>query len=361
MVQLSHPSRLIPNISVNIQISLLHDASIDTSAILQTAGLTRDDLDDASFLVSNGQEFIVQREFARLTDARRDLWIAAGLRYRLFTYYPVGFAFITAPDLTHCFTLMQRFQHLHYGLMYYVLLPAKDGIVGVEAHYDPCLSGMADFLNCRDVIASTNWFHELWGGLFPFERIEVASPLPSELGYDFRAPFTLTEGPTRWYWPEELMTMPPAFADPVLHSVYLAQCDAINATALQDCNPTDRSGTPDPLMVRIRTHLKETARFDWSLDQLARDLSMSRRSLQRHLTQRGESFRMIMDQHRCQAAKSMLDKHGLSIADIAWQLGYADTSSFHQAFIRWTQMSPSAYRRSISAESRAMGHDAGSS
>ena len=44
-------------------------------------------------------------------------------------------------------------------------------------------------------------------------------------------------------------------------------------------------------------------------------------------------------------ALSRLTKTRDSIADVAADLGYADTSAFYRAFVEWTGMAPLHYRR----------------
>lgn len=41
-----------------------------------------------------------------------------------------------------------------------------------------------------------------------------------------------------------------------------------------------------------------------------------------------------------------------SIDQIAWEVGYADPASFRKIFTRITGLSPSAYRRRLSAKGR---------
>jgi AraC-like DNA-binding protein len=343
MVQLQNLSSLIPNISINIQVCLLEEAGLEVKSVLTDAGLTRRDLDDAALLVSGTQELAVQRGFARITRDHKYLWIALALRYRLFVYNPFGFALITAPSLLEVINLTQSLSQLHFGLMTYDIIEDDQGNTGIETHYDDSLSDISDFLLCRDTIAVTTWLHELWGGDFPFIKIEAASALPQEGGFDYKAPVVNTDGPSRWFWPKSLMSMKPHYSDPVLHKIYLAQCRSINseiATVYQVA-----SNTSDKLLGKIMDLLGSSERFDWTLDELARHLAMSRRSLQRKLAYRGITFRMIIDQNRYHAARKLLHESKQSISEIAWRLGFADASSFHQAFTRWAQMSPSAYRK----------------
>jgi AraC-like DNA-binding protein len=88
-----------------------------------------------------------------------------------------------------------------------------------------------------------------------------------------------------------------------------------------------------------------------SLSGTARALGMSERTLQRRLRDDGTSFGELLDSLRREMATAYLDKQ-LSVAEIAWLLGYAEPSAFHHAFKRWTGTTPEQVRASRTSEKR---------
>jgi AraC-like DNA-binding protein len=84
-----------------------------------------------------------------------------------------------------------------------------------------------------------------------------------------------------------------------------------------------------------------------SIDQqeLARRLGMSTRTLQRRLEDEGIEYRELVDRLRRQKARQLLAETDKTIGEIAYELGYSRNSSFHRAFKRWTDMTPTEYRR----------------
>jgi AraC-like DNA-binding protein len=76
---------------------------------------------------------------------------------------------------------------------------------------------------------------------------------------------------------------------------------------------------------------------------IARTLGMSARNLQRHLADEGTSFKALLNEARVNLARSYVDEGRLSVTEIAFVLGFADTSTFSRAFKRWTGMSPREY------------------
>jgi AraC-like DNA-binding protein len=78
-------------------------------------------------------------------------------------------------------------------------------------------------------------------------------------------------------------------------------------------------------------------------DLVAQKLGMSTRSLRRHLVREGTSFRALSDNARNDRAKKMIHS-GIPFDAIAEKLGYADERSFRRAFLRWNEVTPSAFR-----------------
>jgi AraC-like DNA-binding protein len=80
------------------------------------------------------------------------------------------------------------------------------------------------------------------------------------------------------------------------------------------------------------------------IEEVARLLSVSSRSLQRALSETNDSYSDMVDRCRRQTACESLEQTQKPIRDIAKKLGYRDASSFSRAFRRWTGTMPRAYR-----------------
>ena len=84
-----------------------------------------------------------------------------------------------------------------------------------------------------------------------------------------------------------------------------------------------------------------------TIEEVARLLDISPRTLQRRLNGEGISYSDLVDRCRCNAASEALECTQRSIEDISTTLGYADASSFARAFRRWTGVAPSIYRNRL--------------
>jgi AraC-like DNA-binding protein len=82
---------------------------------------------------------------------------------------------------------------------------------------------------------------------------------------------------------------------------------------------------------------------------VARRLALGPRTLQRRLEGAGLTFAAVIDAVRVDSARLLLSDRALSLAEIAWLLGFSDQSAFHRAFKRWTGLTPASARRAALA------------
>ena len=132
--------------------------------------------------------------------------------------------------------------------------------------------------------------------------------------------------------PLALLDQPCPAADAHTHAVALRQC------------ALDQMGLQGDLASRLRAHLASCQLEYPSLEDCARLLCLSPRSLSRALQQTGCSYQKLLDEAREQEALRLLTHSPLSVEQIAWQLGYADPSNFNRAFRRWQSCTPQAWR-----------------
>jgi AraC-like DNA-binding protein len=82
-------------------------------------------------------------------------------------------------------------------------------------------------------------------------------------------------------------------------------------------------------------------------DQVASELCLSERTLQRRLEGEATSFGQLLEDTRRELAEQYLGRLQLSLAQAAYLLGFADQSSFFRACRRWFDVSPGQYRNQL--------------
>lgn len=81
------------------------------------------------------------------------------------------------------------------------------------------------------------------------------------------------------------------------------------------------------------------------IDDIARKLALSKRTLQRRVEAEGTSFQNILAKTREDLARYYLEKTRLPVAEISFLLGFDEANSFYRAFKTWTDMTPDNIRR----------------
>lgn len=97
---------------------------------------------------------------------------------------------------------------------------------------------------------------------------------------------------------------------------------------------------------RVVDALKQrVGRDDLSIDRIAEDLKLSKRTLQRRLQNQNANFAQLRDILRFHyAIKYLIDEH-MSVDTVSKALDFSDRTSFTNAFKRWTSLSPSVFRK----------------
>jgi AraC-like DNA-binding protein len=99
-----------------------------------------------------------------------------------------------------------------------------------------------------------------------------------------------------------------------------------------------------PMVDRVRAAIEDgLAEKHVQLAEISRRLSVTERTLQRHLSADGLSFEDVLTNVRRVHAEQYL-RDGLSIAEISSLLAYTNPSAFQRAFKRWTGCSPGEWR-----------------
>lgn len=83
-----------------------------------------------------------------------------------------------------------------------------------------------------------------------------------------------------------------------------------------------------------------------AMPDVARELRLSPRTLQRRLTEDGTTFQQLLEDARRELARHYLLHSSLELNETAYLLGYEDANSFFRAFQHWEGTSPGQWRAS---------------
>lgn len=180
----------------------------------------------------------------------------------------------------------------------------------------------------------------LLGRALPVLAVELAFARPDERAQlealTGAIPITYDSAQTRVALDAEAMSWEMSRADALLSDYFEAQVRSLLAgLELQD-----------ELVEQLeRAIIERLPTQEASLSEVAVALHMSERTLQRRLGALKLRFSEVVDRVRLRLAQRYL-RQGMSVAQVAYMLGFSEPRALQRAFKRWTGRSPQAWLRS---------------
>lgn len=137
-------------------------------------------------------------------------------------------------------------------------------------------------------------------------------------------------------------------ADPAMLALPNIRPDAALCAVLEEQANTLLATLPasDELTRELRRHIVSLLpQGEPTQERAAALMNTSSRTLHRRLAERGLRFRDVLEKIRHELAENYLRDAGLSLAEVALLLGYAEQSPFTHAFKRWSGITPLEFRK----------------
>ncbi|WP_020661988.1 AraC family transcriptional regulator [Amycolatopsis benzoatilytica] len=282
------------------------------------------------------QELAVVRALLSAVGSGDDVALSLGCRYRVTTFGIFGFACISSPTMRDAMVFALRYLDLSFTFCI-PHVELSDAGLGLVLDDSRVPADVARFLVLRDLSAIYTVMQDLLPGIslrqleFTFQGSSYVESYRTAFG---TVPF-FGAAEHRATFEPDLLNRPLPQANEQTVALCAAQCDALVARRRA------RSGVPQ----LVRERLVRLGGADAGMDEIARQLTLSTRTLRRRLTEAGTGYRQLLDEVRQTLAEELLDTGALSVDDVALRLGYAEASSFIYAFKRWTGTTPAAYAR----------------
>lgn len=277
---------------------------------------------------------MLQWTFDQLQDPAMPLKVAAHVRPANMGL--LGYVASCCNNLGEAFARLQQFENLVYSVNALEVALQGDQIIlrwgaerGRPGHW-------VDSVAIGVLVAFTR--HLSAAQVHPL-RVQFINPKPvNALDFDrfFACPVSFDGEYTEVVWPASLLETPVKSPDHVMRSMLDQQAQLLlkQVKAGEEAIPG--------LQKAIQESVSAGAP---NLNEVARRLCISTRTLQRRLQEHGSNFRDQLEQVRVAMAKNCLSTGELSLADIANFLAYNDQSAFTHAFKRVTGLSPAKYQR----------------
>jgi AraC-like DNA-binding protein len=102
------------------------------------------------------------------------------------------------------------------------------------------------------------------------------------------------------------------------------------------------------LYIEVRTAIKDCLlKQSATQENVAQQLNLTIRNLQRRLKEVGITYQAILDDSREALALGLIKDLGLPLYEISFLVGFTEPSAFYKAFRRWTGKRPGDYRQDV--------------
>jgi AraC-like DNA-binding protein len=257
------------------------------------------------------------------------LCVHLGMQMRVSSHGFLGFAAMTANTVREALDLATRYAHVRTSAIGLALHVEGDlASVAIEER-TPLPPALRELFVLALVIGIWQLGEKLTGR--PLDGIaEVAFPRPA---------YPLPTERLRFDRPAHRLVFPSKELD-----LALTTADAAAKRLASEQLERELAALSEgALVTEIRAQLAREGGPP-TIEEVARALRVSPRTLKRRLAELGTTFSELRDDQRRQRALLLLDNRALSISDVATRLGYTELPNFTRAFRKWTGMTPAAYR-----------------
>ncbi|RQR80459.1 MULTISPECIES: AraC family transcriptional regulator [unclassified Burkholderia] len=329
--------------SARLLVDFGDERGVPRAKLLAGTGLADAQLDDPNVEVTAAQELRLTGNLLRALGRAPGLGFEVGQRYHFSAYGVWGYGLIASATARDALALAMRFLPLTYAFT--VITYREEPQTGVLNFGAPELDAdLSRFLVERDMAAAAVLLQEIGGGDFALSRFTMqAASAASAAAF---APAARIAGVEPAFgaranslaFDRAFLDRPLPHANPLTVSMCEQMCSQLVETRRA------RLGTSE----MVRQYLTATpGNVPFSLEDMARLMNTSPRTLKRRLQEEGTTFRVLLAQARGAMAETLLGDAHLSLTEVAERLGFSDLSSFSQAFKRWYGVPPGTYRSGL--------------
>lgn len=312
----------------------LEDRGISALAVLRQAGLPVGILNQDKVLLSTEEFFALYRGIAEVS---RDpaIGLKLGTEDRMERYDPIAIAAVCTRSLRDAIGRISRYKQL--------TCPEKIDLIdrGNESavHFTWLLARGGEPAMLMDVCFA--WILSIvrrgTGRAIHPKRVEFQRPKADQAVYEkhFQCPIKFKAAKNVLVFNKADMDLPFLTYNADLLAAVAPQLEAeLKQQLAEESFREQVKGTLKHLLAGERPPIQ----------QVARELRLSKRTLQRRLTEDGVTFQQLMEEARRELAQHYLLHSSLELNETAYLLGYEDANSFFRAFHAWEGTSPGEWR-----------------
>ncbi|SNT27154.1 AraC family transcriptional regulator [Tropicimonas sediminicola] len=310
---------------------------VDQAGLLRSVGLAPDAETDPKTMIADTEYYRLLERIAAEIDVT-DLPLRTGASMRLDDYGALGLAFKSATTLGGSFARVTRFARLWTSVVEYSLEPeGEDSWFHLHRAGPPRLG--LRLSNEATLASATAIAREVsqTGSFSPLE-VHIRHAAPSGTAQHeayFGCPVVFGSDRDALLIARASLDSPNRLGDRGITRFLDSHLEQ-ELSLLAETRPiADR--TRDVIARALSEGLPR-------MEDVARRLGLSARSLHRRLAEDGLTFQLLTDDTRRELAEGLLRDEQYSIAEIAYLTGFSEQSAFNRAFKRWTGATPAGFR-----------------
>ena len=303
---------------------------VDVAALLRDAGLDLAVLDNPDSRIPT-EKFNLLWRLAVARSGNPAVGLATARIPRPASFDVVGYAMMSAPDLRGVLERVVRYVRIISGV---ATMTVPDSREGCRLTFVLQNSGEVPWQ--RYAFGLMTWLSFLrWIMIRDLRPLAVEFIVPANDDLlKFQAAFG---GPLRFGAPANALLFSHADVALPLPTAHAELANVHERIAGEHLARLDRSA----LSARVRSVMMDCLSDGKPRRAtVAHTLGMSERTLQRRLEGEGTSFRQLLDDTHKELAQRYIERADLSLADVAYVLGFNDQSSFFRAARRWFGTTP---------------------
>ncbi len=240
---------------------------------------------------------------------------------------------LACPDVRSAFRRLERYQRIAFDAHRVTLEEnARRVVASFPGPERPALRHLSEWM-LADAVGGV---HALSGE--PATPLEVTFAHPRPPSGDaveafFGCPVRFRAPRTTLLWSEDVLRRPLVHANEVFLAAFEQQAAELIAGLPTRVQWADR----------VRAVILERLPDEVEMEQVAAQLRVAPRTLQRRLRSEGTSLAQLLSDVRRERSAAYLAE-GRDVAEVSYLLGYASPTSFHRAFVGWYGTTPGAYR-----------------
>lgn len=314
------------------------DEDVDKNAFMRSVGIDPHAPVDPSLMVQDTAYYDFLERLACVENSPTTISLRAGAAMECNDYGAFGLAFKAATNLRGSYLRAERYARVLTNVSNYDMEPAGDQGAYVHLHRDGERRLGLRISNEATIASITNISREVSSTFFNPLAVYFKHPAPNSTAAHeeyFGCPVYWNTERDALLVSHEALKTPNRLGDAGMAQFFDTHLEDALTKLAQDQSLDQR------VRIQVSKSLSEGVP---AVSDIARNLGMSGRTLQRKLSGQGHTFQTLVEEARRQLAERLLHQTNYSLTEVAFMTGYSEQSAFNRAFKRWAGQTPRSYR-----------------